>query len=223
VDFRLYADEIWHGADCGRTPEWEAFAQAVARWRMRGIEIDHVWIRTVGEIDAALNAWLDGQIRPADCDWTVWGYHLLTDLHHQKVIEDPDRLAAGWKKRLRVYPAHLKAALVERHLGLLRYWKADYHYAHKVEREDVVFLASLSARLVHDLMQVLFALNETYFPGDGNNLAFASRFTRLPPRITAALCPAPTDDRFAEQRRTLLELIEDVERLVEEAHSAGTE
>jgi Domain of unknown function (DUF4037) len=221
VDFRLYADEIRGGASYTRTAEWGPFVQVVEQWRARGIEIDYVWARTIGEIDAALEAWLDGQVRPDDCDWAVWGYHLLTDLYHQQAVEDPHGVVAGWKERLRVYPSKLKAALLARHLGLLRYWRADYHYANKVERGDVVFLASLSARLAHDIMQVLFALNETYYPGDGNNLAFASQFTRLPPRfaerVAAALYPAPADDGFARQRSTLVELIDDVERLAAEA------
>jgi hypothetical protein len=58
-------------------------------------------------------------------------------------------------------------------------------------RGDVVFLAGMGARLVHDILQVLFALNECYYVGDGNNLRYVATFAIKPPaveeRITVAL------------------------------------
>ena len=222
-DFRLYCDEIRGGMSYEETPAWIQFVEVVNKWRAEGLEIAHVWMRTFGEIDAALQPWLEGQIRPVDLAWTLWGYHLLPDLYPQQIIEDPCGLLAAWKERLRVYPPQLKQALVSKHLGLLRYWRSDYHYANKVERGDAVFLASVSARPVHDIMQVLFALNETYYVGDGSNLDFACEFAVLPPqfpeRVELALYPEPSEDRFARQRQTLIGLIGDVERLVGDVQS----
>jgi hypothetical protein len=216
-DFRLYCDEIRGGTAYFETVAWTRFVEAVDIWRAEGLEIDHVWMRTFGDIEAALRPWLEGEIRPLALDWTLWGYHLLPDLYHQQILDDPYGLLAEWKERLRVYPPRLKQALVTKHLGQLRYWRGDYHYANKVERGDAVFLASMSARLVHDLMQVLFALNEVYYVGDGNNLDFAREFAVLPPqfaeRVVLALYPETSDDRFARQRQTLIGLIDDVERL----------
>ncbi len=99
----------------------------------------------------------------------------------------------------------------------LRYWRNDYHYANKVKRSDVVFLAGLSARLVHDIMQVLFALNETYFVGDGQNLDFAEQFTikpeHLSTRIHAILYPRPCENMFTRQRQALCDMIDEIDRL----------
>ena len=54
-----------------------------------------------------------------------------------------------------------------------------------------MFLAGMSARLVHDMLQVLFALNECYYVGDGNNLRYLAMFAIKPAdveeRITVAL------------------------------------
>jgi len=220
-DFRLYCDGTAGGAEAWPTPTWQEFSAAVQRWRARGIEIDHCWIRTFADIDAALAAWLEGELQPDALEWTVWGYHLLPDIYHQQIIEDPLGLLTEWKQLLSVYPPKLKQAILRKHLGSLRYWKVDYHYENKVARGDVVFLAGLSARLVHDIMQVLFALNETYFVGDGNNLDFAARFSLVPPhlaeRVESALYPPPAEDRFTRQRQTLVELIEDVEALAASA------
>ena len=78
-------------------------------------------------------------------------------------------------------------------------------------RDDLI---GLSARRLHDSIQVLFALNETDFVGDGNNLDFAAHFRLVPARLAGrvglALCPPPAEDRFSRQRQTLVELIEDV-------------
>ena len=223
-DFRLYCDEFKGGDDhYGETPEWAQFVAAVDRWRAEGIEIDHVWMRTFGAIEAALQPWLEGQVQPTPLAWTLWGYHLLPDIYHQQIIEDPFGLAADWKERLRVYPPQLKRAVISKHLGLLQYWRADYHYANKAARGDVVFLASMSARLVHDIIQVLFALNETYYVGDGSNLDFAREFALVPrglsARVELALYPAAGEDRFTRQRLTLVGLIDDVERLAADSQT----
>ena len=108
--------------------------------------------------------------------------------------------------------------MIERHRESLAYWRDDYHYRNEVERRDSVFLAGLSARLVHDLLQVLFALNETYYPGDGNNLHLIERLAHKPDRfedrIEAALDPAPSSRMYEGQRDALIELIDDTGALV---------
>ena len=133
------------------------------RWKERGINIDGVWRRTVGEIDSALDGWLSGEITPVNLVWTIWGYHILTDINNQFAIEDPYQIIGDWKERLSVYPPALKQAILGKYAASLRYWRSDYHYAHKVERGDVVFLAGMASKLVHESIQILFALNETYF------------------------------------------------------------
>lgn len=217
IDFRLYCDagisppERWHEA-------WAAFVERTRTWEARGIRIDGCWVRRFADIETALAAWLAGTGRPEECTWTIWGYHLLPDLFYQRVVEDPDGVLASWKARLQTYPPALKQAVLDRHLGSLRYWANDYHYAHKVLRRDVVFLAGLTARLVHDVMQVVFALNESYFPGDGSNLEFVAKFRCLPPnlgeRLQRILYPPPSEQVWKEQRQAILDLVADVERLV---------
>ncbi len=221
IDFRLFHELELPWLD--REPErWQDYLRAIERWGQRGVRIDGVWTRQISQIDAALQRWLEGTVAPQDMIWTIWGYHLLTDLYNQFVIEDPFNVIADWKAKLRVYPPVLKRAIIARHLESMRYWRRDYHYASKVERGDVVFLASLSARLVHDLMQVLFALNEIYYVGDGNNLGYVERFAikpaNLEARVRAALYPrlspeAPLGNVLQEQYQALSSLIDEVEAL----------
>lgn len=212
LDFRLFAEEL------GSLPElWKAIEGPMAAWKAKGITVDGVWPRTVAEIEGTLAQWLDGRTDGDPLVWTVWGYHLPADVYYQRVIEDPFGLIAGWKARLRTYPPRLKQGLLAKHLGSLRYWRQDYHYISKVKRKDAVFLASLTARLVHDLIQVLFAINETYYVGDGGNLGFVSRFPLKPAdfieRVERVLYPAPGESMFADQRDGLVALMDDVEGL----------
>jgi hypothetical protein len=54
-----------------------------------------------------------------------------------------------------------------------------------VTRGDYVFLAGMSSKLVHEVIQILFAMNETYFVGDGSNLKFIEKFKIKPPEFAA--------------------------------------
>lgn len=219
IDFRLFTDQAipWPWQDAGRWSEWHA---AVARWKERGVNVDDIWPRPVADIDAALDSWLGGEIKPMPVVWTIWGYHILPDIYSQYVVEDPYQLIAGWKARLSVYPPALKQAILKKYAGSLRYWRGDYHYANKVERADPIFLAGMASKLVHEILQILFALNETYFVGDGSNLAFTEAFTILPSnfsaRVQAILYPcAALPEAARSQYAALLALIDEVLTLVE--------
>ena len=212
VDFRLLTDRklIYPNEQ----PElWVDYYAAIERWKKQGINIDGVWPRTVGEIDAAIDSWFSGTIHPGEKVWTIWGYYVLTDINNQYVIEDPYGIIAAWKERLRVYPAAMKQAILAKNMASLRYWQPDYHYAHKVQRGDVVFLAGISSKLVHEVIQILFALNETYYVGDGANLAFVEKFRIAPAnfsaRVQAILYPQGPE-AAANQYSTLVALIDEV-------------
>lgn len=222
IDFRLFCDSLLE-PPAARAAARAALEAAIRRWDERGYKIDGCWVRTVGDIDRQLDAGLAGTATPDDRVWTIWSYQLLTDINNQAVIEDPFGIIAGWKARLRAYPAPLKDALLKKHLASVRYWRHDYHYRSKVERGDVVFLAGLTSRLVHDLIAILFALNETYYVGDGNNLDFIARFQHVPvgfaETVSRILYPAPGADVFERQYADLARLIDAVVALAE--HVAG--
>lgn len=216
TDIRLYCDRR---ADDRSSERARAEVDRVTNdWAGRGVTIDDCWIRTIGEVDSELDLWLHGTARPKAMVWTVWGYYLPTDIVNQLILEDPDGVLAGWQHALASYPPVLKNAIVERHSQSLRYWISDYHYRSKVARADTIFLAGLTTRLVHDMVQLLFAVNEVYFPGDGNNLRLLAGMRFLPPefarRIDEILYPTEGARRFALQRERAVELANEVLELV---------
>ncbi len=178
--------------------------------------LDNVWIRSKAYIDSEIDLWLSGKGEKIEKTWTIWGYHILTDIYNQQIIDDPFGIASEWKKRLAPYPHVLKHYIIEKHLAFLKYWREDYHYHHKVIREDVVFLSALHAKLIHHIMQVLYALNEIYYPGDGFNLEYCQFFKIKPvffeERVTDVLYPLTRDYQVIYTH--MLDLIDDVIKLI---------
>jgi hypothetical protein len=212
-DFRLYTDGPI-GAAIREIPEWPAFAATMAKWEAAGVRIDGTWPRSIAVMSGVVERWCNGEGVPDDYEWTIWGYQPLTDIFNQTILEDPLGILGGWKARLATYPPKLKHAILSRELSFIRYWRGDYHYRSKVTRGDVVFLAGLTAKLVHSAMEVLFALNETYYPGDGWNLPIAAQLPLVPrnlmERVTAVLYPGPAPESHERQYEALCALIDDV-------------
>lgn len=224
VDFRFFYEKNLPSTETD-PGAWENYNRALNRWKDRGIIVDGIWPRTIESIDAALDRCLNQGVLFTECMWTIWGYQILPDIFHQVIIEDPYGIVTHWKRRLQPYPQSLKLAILGKHLMSLRYWREDYHYKNKVERKDIVFLAGLSSRLVHDVLQVLFALNEVYYVGDGNNLDFAGKFQYLPAgfdrRVKDILYPGNDENNYETQYAAALSLIDDTLALADKIKPPG--
>ncbi|MBU1307337.1 MAG: DUF4037 domain-containing protein [Alphaproteobacteria bacterium] len=216
-DFRVYADS-YRGEDIRQTPQWARFEAAMDHWQGMGFRMDGVWMRNYSGVRRDLDAWLTGTAVPKTFDWTIWGYHLPTDLANQQIVLDPDGLLAGWKQELAVYPEALRAATLHQYGQVLQYWASDYHYESKVARRDLVFLVGLVGKLTNAMIQVLFALNRQYYPGDGWNLPMAAELDRLPSdfiaRMTSILEPCPGENAWRQQRSQIIAMITDIEALI---------
>jgi len=177
-----------------------------------------VWMRRYAAVQRDLDSWLAGIVVPKSFEWTIWGYHLPTDLANQQIIADPHGLLAGWKRQLVQYPEALRASVLRQHMEVLRYWARDYHYESKVARRDIVFLVGLTGKLANAILQTVFAFNRVYFPGDGWNLPMAAELEWLPPdfleRMTAILEPGQEGDTWRRQRTELIGLIADLEAMI---------
>jgi predicted nucleotidyltransferase len=218
LDVRLFFDEYakpWHEL-AGLRGELEAI---IAAWAERGLFIDGYWPRRIADIEAELALWISGDVTPTDFVWTLWGYQMPTDLTNQWIIEDPFGIIAGWQERLRAYPPALKRAILDKNLASARYWRSDYHYESKAVRGDPVFCVGVASRVVHNLIQILFAVNEVYYVGDGWNLDYVRGFEIAPPDFAAkaetVLLPEAGGRRFEVQRERLGALVDEMDRIVE--------
>lgn len=184
------------------------------KWEKRGMVVDDVWPRTYAEVEEQMEPWFNGQGEPEKYVWTIWGYHILPSIFNQQIIEDPHGRVAKWKEQLAIYPEVLKESIIKKHGSSLNYWRNDYHYRNKVYRKDVVFLSSLTARLIHDMLQVIYALNEFYYPGDGMNLKYTEQFDCKPEkfeeRVVDVLHLSESDDAYEIQYRKMMKVMDDV-------------
>lgn len=215
-DFCIYYENPAKMED--RRIAYKEIDRLMKKWKEKGVVIDGIWPRTYEEVDKQLDMWSAGKGEPDHYVWTIWGYHILTSIYNQQILEDPYGKIVQWKERLSTYPKQLKESIIKKHLSSLEYWRNDYHYLSKVHRKDVVFLASLTARLVNDIMQVLYALNEVYYPGDGMNLKYTEQFACKPEsleeRVTDIFRLTDADDAYEMQYKKMGELIDDVLALV---------
>lgn len=216
-DFRVYAD-AYRGPDIKQTAQWHRFEAAMHEWEARGFRMDGVWMRSYAGVRRDLDAWLTGTAAPKTFEWTIWGYHLPTDLANQQIVSDPEGTLSGWRQQLAVYPEPLRASVLRQYREVLQYWANDYHYESKVARRDLVFLVGLVGKLANAILQVVFALNRAYYPGDGWNLPMAADLEKLPPdflsRMTSILGPGCDPDAFRRQRTELIAMIADLEVLI---------
>lgn len=218
-DFRIYYEKPANKEEMRQA--FEEINCLCEKWKQRNVLVDGIWPRTYAQVEEQLEQWLTGRGQTEPYVWTIWGYHILTDLYNQQIIEDSSGRVARWKERLAVYPEPLKKAILQKHTASLAYWQQDYHYWNKVQSGDVVFLASLTARLIQDMMQVLFALNECYYPGDGWNLKYARQFACIPnnfeERVTDILQIPGTGNALEEQYRKMADLTDEVLELAKKA------
>lgn len=218
IDFRLFCDEAI--PDYEDSEVWQTFCQIVDDWREKGVYIDHCWIRNIAAIDTQLDGWVSGNPQPLPIIWTIWGYYLPIDLMNQIIVDDPEGIIAAWQTRLTPYPENLRSAIIQKYMNSLKFWRTDYHYQNKVKRGDVVFLAGLTSRLVHEMIQILFALNRTFYVGDGKNLHYVDSFATKPDnfvqQVNTILYPQNSDDRFTVQYDAVIALIDDIEALVKQ-------
>ena len=131
-------------------------------------------------------------------------------------LDDPSDIIARWKSEVATYPPKLRDAIVDHHLAAAGFWPDNFHYLSAIERQDVIYATGIVQQVVHNLVQVLFALNEAYFPGDKQLDVTLAHLPRRPPRvcerISALLFPGTpaTREVLREQREALRSLVADV-------------
>jgi hypothetical protein len=183
------------------------------------------WLRSMTRAGATLQAAVEGCIARDCVVWTVMGFYnyvLLSDLHSMRILEDPAGVLAGWQAQLAAYPDALRAAIIGQYLPEARFWPDNFHYHTAVARSDVLYTSGIAQQVIYALIQVLFALNRVYFPGEKRVGAALAKLPVQPPgfaaRISALVCPgnAWTVADLRVQQAALAALVAEVARLVEE-------
>ena len=102
------------------------------------------------------------------------------------------------------------------------FWPDNFHYKSAVERGDAIYAMGIVQQVIHNLIQVIFALNQTYFPGDKKLDIAMSHLAIKPEQFTERihrllfLGVEPNPAILHEQRRALRALTQDVATLTGE-------
>jgi hypothetical protein len=199
------------------------FVQAGTDFYFQGYKIE-CWFRNISYIDGIIAECRAGIVKHSLLTWTVMGFYnhcTLSDLHNMRPIDDPHGILARWQSEVRVYPPKLREAIISRYTRAAQFWPDNFHYKSAVERADAIYTAGIVQQVIHNLIQVVFALNRTYFSGD-KKLGIALNHLAIKPkhfteRIQRLLFPGAEPDpaMLNEQRQTLRALVQEVITLTE--------
>ena len=199
----------------------ETLLQAGTDFYFKGIKIE-VWFRHIDHISGIISECQQGIVKHDLVTWAVMGFYnhcTLSDLYSMRPLDDPFDVLAQWQETVCDYPPKLRRAIIDRHLRAAQFWPDNFHYKSAVERVDKIYIAGIVQQVIHNLIQVIFALNKTYFPGEKKlNITLdclpikPKRFTE---RIHELLYPGKDvgQEEFSKQRQGLLALMAEVEAL----------
>lgn len=229
IDFYIFAEEaqpmelrralIESIADPGTTP-WLDETFDATPWgggmdfMYQGTPVE-VTARTFDRMNRVVDGCLAGEFEIIPATWTSNGYYTfiyLCELSFIMPVYDPEGTLAALQKKAAVYPEALRRSIVETFWGRANTWLDNFHYESAIERQDVLFTAPIVLHTILDLVQVIFALNHTYFSGDKKLEVALSKLPACPAILLKELrflLSAPeTAESFARQR-ALLHLIRD--------------
>jgi hypothetical protein len=202
----------------------DPFDQAGTDFYLGGLKVE-CWLRNSVAIARAIGECADGIVKRDFVTWTTTGFYthcVLSDLKHMIPVDDPSGLLAGWKEAIRTYPPKLRKTIITRHLNAARFWPENFHYHSAIERQDVIYCTGIVQQVIHNLIQVLFAANEIYFPGDKKLAEVMAHFHRLPnaftDRVNRLLFPAtpPSLNTLRQIQKELQSLVKETSTIAEQ-------
>jgi hypothetical protein len=238
VDVYLFADAFLPAArrvelvtvrlgEAARAVSWgadEPFVEGGTDFSVDGVLVE-CWLRGARQVESTLAACVRGGIRREHKAWTAMGFFehvVLGDVHAMRVVEDPAGMLARWKATVATYPEPLRDTLLRRFMAEAAFWPENPHYLGAVERGDVIYTSAIVQQTVQALIQVVFALDRVYFPGEKK---LADALEKLPSaprdfaaRIQNVLCPGacPSVADLRAQSRGLAGLVRETRALVAE-------
>jgi hypothetical protein len=116
----------------------------------------------------------------------------------------------------------LKRSILRDHFLSASFWPENFHYKTAITRCDILYTTGIVQQVVQNLIQVIFALNEVYFPGEKKLEAALDHLPLKPEQfvqsIQRLIFPAVPAEQglLEEQRLELVRLVGEVEQLLRE-------
>jgi predicted nucleotidyltransferase len=210
--------------DATQPRSWGAddpFVQVGTDFDYQGVRIE-CWFRSAHHVASTLERCLRGEVRREYVAWTVMGFFnhvLLSDLQTMRILADPEGILARWQAAVRVYPEPLRRAILDRFMSEAQFWPENPHYRSGIERADLFYVSGIVQQVVQALIQVLFALNRVYVPGEKNLAAALATLPIRPDECELRLetllrIPDGRPEDLRAQQSSLCGLVVDVAELV---------
>jgi hypothetical protein len=191
---------------------WGAWVNG-GSWLTIGGQRTDLLYRDLDFLNSTIDEVVAGHSRPDYWQQSPYGFHSQTYCAETRLcvpLYDPDDIISPLKEKVRAYPEALKRNVVN---GFL--WGLTHEIAAKfAHRQEPYLVVGCLTRIACELIQVVYALNETFFLGDKHVYHDIANFTVAPPDFMAkvdAMMGGGIDEPELERRIGIaIELRDDV-------------
>jgi predicted nucleotidyltransferase len=177
---------------------WGTWVNGGAWLTIEGQRLDFLY-RNIDFVSSTIDDCNNGIIRSDYWQQPAYGFHSFmycTETAICRPLYDPDHVIEHLKAKVIHYSPRLKQAIIKNFLWSARFTLDNTYKA--ASRGEVYLVTGCLARAIHCLVQVLYALNETYYLSEKKLAADISSFSIRPEnfleRIYALLGATGTDN-----------------------------
>ena len=158
---------------------------------------------------------IDGKFEIIPQVWTTNGYYtyiMLSEVYYMQPLWDPTGIVAELKAKVAVYPEKLREAIIGTFFERANTWIDNFHYHTAFARGDYMYTVPIIVHTVMDMVQVIFAINRVYFPGDKKLMKSLSQLSYCPAALLENmefLYSASTDAGVLQRQCDILREVRD--------------
>jgi predicted nucleotidyltransferase len=186
---------------------WGHWVNGGAWLTIQGQHVDFLY-RDIDFVSTILDNCNKGEIQSDYWQQPPYGFHsyiYCAETNMCNILYDPNQIIPTLKAKVALYPQPLKHTIINSFA-----WSAQFTLQVAQKSTEVYFVAGCLARAITCLVQVLYALNETYFISDKRMYKDVEKFNIKPKDFTTRV------------DRILSAIGHNGEELVESLHSAET-
>lgn len=207
---------------------WGRWVNGGAWLTIEGQRVDFLY-RDIDFVSSILDDCQAGQIQLDYWQQPAYGFHsymYCAETQNCQPLYDPDQLIRALKAKVALYPPLLKQTIIKSFLWSARFTLENTHKA--ARQENVYMTVGCLARAIHALIQMLYALNETYYISEKRVYQDVHRFRIRPANFLerVSLILGAAGSRSETLKRALAEaeaLLEETTALSEAQHSQSAD
>lgn len=170
---------------------------------------------TKNDLDELLSGNIDQ--RTEDIRYTAFGHYLegkASDILESQILYENDKEITQLKTKIDCYPEEVQSKIISKHLGGARKL-LEKRVKKGAERDDFLLFDAASSRVMRSAIRSLFALNETYFPGDKWNEEYFDEFEVISEEFVNNLDRYKEENKLDQKYDALESMVCELERLKE--------